>query len=177
MMLGQTLALLERTPAAIDALVRDLPDGWTRRNEGPGTWSVYDIVGHLIHGERTDWIPRARRILEHGASRAFDRFDREAQFRDSDGKSLPQLLDQFAALRGESLEALRSMNLDEADLTRPGLHPSLGEVTLANLLATWAAHDLSHLHQISRVMAHQYRDAVGPWSVYLGVMRCSGHSD
>ena len=175
--LEQTLALLARTPATLDALLRDLPDAWTRSGEGEGTWSAFDIVGHLIHGEHTDWIPRARIILEHGENRAFDPFDREAQFRDSEGHSLQQLLDEFARLRSANIAALRSMKLTAEDLSRRGRHPALGEVTMSNLLATWAAHDLTHLHQISRVMAHQYRGDVGPWSKYLGVMRCSGHSD
>ena len=175
--LEQTFALLERTPAVLDTLLRDLPDAWARANEGDDTWSPYDVVGHLIHGERTDWIPRIRTILEAGEARPFAKFDRLAQFRESEGKSLAQLLDAFASLRTQNLQAVRSMDLDDEDLARLGRHPSLGSVTLSNLLATWAAHDLSHLHQISRVMAHQYRDAVGPWNIYLGVLRCGGHSD
>ncbi len=174
--LHDTTALLTRTPAVLDALLRDLPDAWTRRNEGDGTWSAFDIVGHLIHGERTGWIPRAKMILESGDSRPFETVDRLAQFRDSEGKSLPELLDEFARLRAECLDELRSWNLQPSDLERRGRHPALGPVTLAQLLATWAAHDLTHLHQLSRVMAHQYRDAVGPWTAYLGVMQCAGHS-
>ena len=146
------------------------------RNEGGNTFNAFDVIGHLIQGERTDWMPRAKRILQFGESRAFDRFDRRAQERDSQGKSLPQLLDEFARLRAENLVALRALNLTEQDLNRRGLHPELGTVTLSQLLATWAAHDLTHLHQISRIMAHQYRDAVGPWTAYLGVMQCAGHS-
>jgi hypothetical protein len=174
--LQHTIALLERTPAALDALLRDLPDAWTSHNEGENSWSAFDVVGHLIHGELTDWVPRAQRILESGESRAFDPFDREAQFRDSAGKSLGQLLDKFAQLRAQSLDALRALNLREDDLARRGRHPSLGTVTLSQLLATWAAHDLTHLHQLSRILAHQYREAVGPWSAYLGVLQCAGHS-
>ena len=174
--LEQTIALLERTPAALDALLRDLPETWTHRNEGEKTWSAYDVVGHLIHGELTDWLPRARRILEHGESKAFDKFDRTAQERDSKGKSLVQLLEEFARLRSTSLRELRAMNLQYEDLAKKGRHPALGVVTLSHLLATWAAHDLTHLHQLSRVMAHQYREAVGPWTQYLGVMQCQGHS-
>lgn len=146
------------------------------RNEGGNTFNAFDVLGHLIHGERTDWMPRAKRILEFGESRAFDRFDRRAQERDSQGKSLPQLLDEFARLRVKNLAELRALNLTEQDLNRRGLHPELGTVTLSQLLATWAAHDLTHLHQISRIMAHQYREAVGPWTAYLGVMQCMGHS-
>ena len=174
--MNQTVALLERTPRTLDALLRDLPDEWTRVNEGPNTWSPYDIVGHLIHGERTDWIPRAKVILECGETRAFERFDRLAQERESQGRSLAQLLDEFARVRSKSLDDLRALNLQPSDLERRGTHPVFGSVTLGQLLATWAAHDLTHLHQISRVMAHQYRDAVGPWTVFLGVLQCAGHS-
>jgi len=171
-----TVAVLERTPATLNALLRDLPDEWTRQNEGEKTWSAFDVVGHLIHGERTDWLPRARRILEFGDSKPFDPFDRLAQERESRGKSLPQLLDEFAELRQHNLKELRALNLQPGDFARRGRHPALGACTLGELLATWAAHDLTHLHQISRIMAHQYREAVGPWGVYLGVMKCAGHS-
>jgi hypothetical protein len=175
--LDQTIALLARTPATLNALLRDLPDEWTCHNEGEKTWSVFDVIGHLIHGERTDWIPRARRILESGESQPFDRFDRFAQERESQGKSLPQLLNEFAALRAEKLDELRALNLTEDDLKKRGTHPALGVVTLSELLSTWAAHDLTHLHQIARIMAHQYREAVGPWTKFLGVMQCAGHSE
>jgi DinB family protein len=160
--LEQTIALLSRTPAVLNTLLRDLPEAWTLRNEGEKTWSAFDVVGHLIAGERTDWIPRAKRILEHGESKPFDKFDRFAQERESKGKSLPQLLDEFARARTESLRELRAMKLKPADLERRGTHPALGSVTLSQLLATWAAHDLTHLHQLSRIMASQYREAVGP---------------
>jgi DinB family protein len=174
--LEHTLALLTRTPATLNALLRDLPDSWTRQNEGDKTWTAFDVVGHLIHGERTDWMPRARMILQSGESRAFDPFDRFAQAREGEGKNLPHLLDDFARLRSENVRDLRALNLQPADLARRGRHPALGVVTLAQLLATWAAHDLTHLHQLSRIMAHQYREAVGPWSAFLGVMQCAGHS-
>jgi hypothetical protein len=174
--LDYTIALLERTPATLNALLRDLPEAWTTCNEGANTWSAYDIVGHLIHGEKTDWMKRARIILESGESRTFERFDRLAQFQESAGKSLGALLDEFAKLRAENLEALRRFRLRPQDLDKRGKHPALGVVTLSQLLATWVAHDLSHLHQISRVLAHQYRQALGPWSAYLGVMQCAGHS-
>ena len=160
----------------LNALLRDLPETWTLRNEGENTWSAFDVVGHLIHGDRADWIPRARRILQFGESKAFEPFDRLAQQRQSRGKSLGQLLDEFAGVRSESLAELRALNLRQEDFDRRGLHPALGVVTLSQLLATWAAHDLTHLHQISRIMAHQYREAVGPWSKYLGVLQCAGHS-
>jgi hypothetical protein len=174
--LQHTILLLARTPATLDALLRDLPEEWTMRNEGGNTFNAFDVIGHLIQGERTDWMPRAKRILEYGESRAFDRFDRRAQERESQGKSLPQLLDEFARLRAENLAELRALNVTDQELNRRGLHPELGTVTLSQLLATWAAHDLTHLHQVSRIMAHQYREAVGPWTAYLGVMQCMGHS-
>ena len=171
-----TMSLLARTPSTLNSLLRDLPDEWTLQNEGENTFDAFDVIGHLIHGERTDWMPRAKRILECGESRAFDPFDRHAQERESGGKSMGQLLDEFAELRSKNLEALRALDLKPEDLNRRGRHPVLGTVTLSQLLATWAAHDLTHLHQISRIMAHQYREAVGPWSAYLGVLQCAGHS-
>src|SRR5258708_16780011 len=160
--LAESIAVLTRTPASLNTLLRGLPDTWVRGNEGKDTWSAFDIVGHLIVGERTDWMPRARIILEHGEARPFDPFDRLAQIKESQGKSLEQLLDEFARLRKENLAALEALNLQPQDLTRHGMHPELGAVTLSELLATWAVHDLTHLHQLSRVMAHQYRDAVRP---------------
>jgi hypothetical protein len=174
--LNDTISLLSRTPAALDALLRDLPETWTLRNEGGDTWSPFDVVGHLIHAERTDWMSRARTILQFGETQAFEPFDRLGQVRESQGKSLAQLLDEFARLRSENLHGLQALNLGQEDLERHGKHPALGAVTLSELLATWAAHDMTHLHQISRIMAHQYREAVGPWSRYLGVLQCAGHS-
>ena len=174
--LQDTISFLGRTPVVLDALLRGLPETWTLRNEGEKTWSAFDIVGHLIHGERTDWMPRAKMILQFGESKAFEPFDRWAQERESHGKSLQQLLDEFTRLRLANLNELCRLNLRDEDLARRGRHPALGAVNLSQLLATWAAHDLTHLHQLSRVMAHQYRDAVGPWSAYLGVLHCAGHS-
>ena len=174
--LEYTVSLLARTPAALDALLRDLPDAWTSRNEGQNTWSAFDVVGHLIYCERIDWMPRARIVLQFGETQAFAPLDRWGHVRESEGKSLGQLLDEFARLRREALDELRALSLGQDELNRRGKHPGLGVVTLSELLATWAAHDLTHLHQISRVMAHQYRKAVGPWSAYLGVMQCAGHS-
>jgi hypothetical protein len=174
--LQDTEAILARTPGALDALLRGLPDTWTRHNEGGDTWDVRDIIGHLIHGDRTDWIPRAKRVLQSGESVPFEAFDMGGHARETEGKSIAQLLDDFARVRSENLRELRALNLGPADLERRGRHPSLGSVTLAQLLDTWAAHDLTHLHQISRVMAYQYRDAVGPWKAYLGVLQCAGHS-
>jgi hypothetical protein len=174
--LTHTIALLTRTPAALNALLRDLPETWTHRNEGQATWSPYDIVGHLIHGEHTDWMPRVKTILQFGETKPFAPFDREGFTTANQNKSLPQLLDEFGRLRSENLDQLRTLNLQPKDLDRRGQHPALGAVTLSQLLATWAAHDLTHLHQISRVMAHQSRDEVGPWSKFLGVLHCNGHS-
>jgi hypothetical protein len=174
--LQDTLSLLSRTPAALNALLRDLPETWTLRNEGEATWNAFDILGHLAHAERTDWMSRARTILQFSETRTFESFDREGHVREIQGKSLPQLLDEFARLRAENLSELRALNLRQEDLERRGWHPSFGSVTLSELMATWAVHDLTHLHQISRLLAHQYREAVGPWSVYLGVLQCTGHS-
>jgi len=174
--LQNTISLLTRTPATLNTLLRDLPETWTLRNEGENTWSAFDVVGHLNHGERTDWMPRARMVLQFGETQAFEPFDRLGHTREIQGKSLAQLLDEFARLRSKNLAELRAWNLRQEDLERRGRHPALGVVPLSALLATWAAHDLTHLHQISRVMAHQYREAVGPWSAYLGVLHCSGHS-
>jgi hypothetical protein len=174
--LNDTISLLTRTPAALDALLRDLPETWTLRNEGDNTWSAFDVVGHLIDGERVNWMPRVKMVLQSGETRTFETFDRWGHIRESQGKSLGQLLDEFALLRAANLQELRALNLRQEDLARRGQHPAFGEVTLSELLSTWATHDLTHLHQISRIMAYQYRNTVGPWSRYLGVLQCSGHS-
>jgi len=174
--LSETIALLARTPALLDAWLRGLSDPWIRGTEGGDTWSPVDIVGHLIDGERHDWIPRAKMILEFGEAKTFEPFVRAGHARETAGKTLPQLLDEFARARAASLDELRAFNLQPADLDRRGRHPAFGAVTLSQLLATWAAHDLTHVHQLSRTLAFQYRDAVGPWTAYLGVMHCNGHS-
>lgn len=168
--LATGVAVLERTPETLRAMLAGLPPAWTEPNEGPETWSAYDIVGHLIHGERTDWIGRARIILEQGPDRRFAPFDRFAQFRESQGKSLAQLLDEFARLRAENLATVAGWHLTDAELALEGEHPAFGAVTLRQLLSTWVAHDLGHIAQIARVMAKQYRDAVGLWRAYLPVM-------
>lgn len=173
--LQNTVALLTRTPAALNALLRDLPETWTSRNEGENTWTARDVVGHLIYTDRTNWIPRAKRVLQSGEAQPFEPFDRAGHKQESEGKSLAQLLDEFARVRSDSLGHLRAMNLQPHDFEKRGRHPALGAVTLTELLATWAAHDLNHLHQISRIMAHQYRETVGPFSKFLGVMQCEGH--
>jgi len=174
--LQDTVSLLSRTPAFLDTFLRDLPETWTHGKEGENTWSPFDIVGHLIYCERTDWMPRVKIVLQSGESKTFEPFDRSGHEREVPSRSLAQRLDEFARLRSENLRELHTLNLLEADLERRGRHPSLGMVPLSPLLATWAGHDLTHLHQISRVMAHQYREAVGPWSAYLGVLQCTGHS-
>jgi hypothetical protein len=170
------LTILSRTPSVLRALLTDLPEEWLRGNEGPETWSPFDIVGHLIHGERTDWMGRARIILEAGEEREFDPFDRFAMFEESRGKSLAELLDTFEELRTENLADLRALELDEDRLGLRGRHPDFGTVTLRQLLSTWVAHDLGHLAAISRTMAKQYRQEVGPWRQYLPVMDMGGSS-
>jgi hypothetical protein len=168
--LTHALEVLERTPATFRALLDGLTDAWTSPNEGPDTFSAFDNVGHLIHGERTDWIPRARIILAQGANRRFEPFDRFAQYRESQGKSVTDLLDDFARLRADNLATLREWRLSEKELALEGEHPELGPVTLRQLLAAWVAHDLGHVAQTARVLAKQYRDAVGPWRAYLPVL-------
>jgi hypothetical protein len=168
--LEEGVALLGRTPAALGILLGGVSEAWARATEGEGTWSPYDVVGHLVHGERADWIPRARHILS-GDPSPFTPFDREAQFRESEGKSLADLLITFAQLRAHNLSELLEMNLGDADLARTGQHPDFGEVTLGQLLATWVVHDLDHVAQIARTLAKVYTEAVGPWQAYLSILR------
>lgn len=162
--------ILGRTPATLNSLLRGLPDEWLLSNEGHQSWSPFDVVGHLIHGEETDWIPRARMILEYGETRSFEPFDRFAMFEKSRGKSMNELLDRFERLRAESLRQLEEMHLGPETLAKRGRHPELGEVTLSQLLSTWVVHDLGHIGQIVRVMARQYGDAVGVWRAYLSIL-------
>ena len=162
--------ILRRTPETLRLMLTDLPEAWLLNNEGPNTWSPFDIVGHLVHGEETDWIPRARIILDHGEERAFTPFNREAMFENSKGKSIGELLDTFAQLRAESLRQLDELNITPGMLQRRGRHPELGQVTLGQLLSAWVVHDLGHIGQIVRVMSKQYSDAVGPWKAYLPVL-------
>ena len=168
--LSAGMAVLARTPGALRSMLSGLPESWTTATEGPESWSPYDIVGHLIHGERTDWIPRARIILEQGGDRRFTPYDRFAQVRESKGKALGDLLDEFDQLRRENLVTLASWSLDDARLTLTGVHPEFGSVTLRQLLATWVVHDLGHIAQVARVMARQYREAIGPWEAYLPIV-------
>lgn len=168
--LDQALQVLERTPGTLDRLLRGLAPGWTEADEGPGSWSPRVVLGHLIHGEETDWIPRARIILEAGEARAFEPFDRFAQLSRFAGWEPAALLDRFAELREANLATLRGWRLGQAELAQRGRHPELGAVTLGELLATWAVHDLNHLVQVSRAMARRWQDEVGPWRAYLGVL-------
>ncbi len=166
---SEAVIILRSTPGALDALLRRLPDPWLTAHEGGETWSAHDVLGHLIHGERTDWLPRARIILEQDEAQTFAPFDRLAQLAEAP-RSLPAMLDEFAHLRAGSLRDLEALALTDADLDRRGRHPAFGAVTLRELLATWVAHDLDHVIQIARVLATQYSDAVGPWRRYLRVI-------
>ena len=168
--LAHAIEVLRRTPATLNALLRDLPEPWLVQNEGPERWSPYDVIGHLIHGDETDWIPRAQIILEYGETKAFEPFDRVAMFAESKGKSTVELLDTFAQLRAEKLRELQSMNLTSDLLDKRGRHPELGVVTLKQLLSTWVVHDLGHIRQVVRIMSKQYGEAVGPWRAYLSIL-------
>ena len=169
--LNHVINHLHRTPTVLRSMLQGLPSEWITNNEGGQSWSPFDVVGHLIHGERTDWIPRAKIILESGEIRVFEPFDRYAQFEESKGKKIDELLDLFEIFRLDSIHSLKMMKLLPEDLKKKGRHPELGRVTLGELLAAWVAHDLDHIVQISRTMSRQYRDEVGPWRVYLSVMR------
>jgi hypothetical protein len=168
--LSNAIAVLERTPRVLRSMLSGLPTAWTESNEGPETWSAYDIVGHLIHGDRSDWIVRAQLILDQGENRTFEPFDRFAQFRESEGKTIEKLLDEFEMVRAENLGTLKGWHLSQSHLALEGVHPSFGAVTLRQLLATWVAHDLAHSAQIARVMAKQLRDEIGPWREYMPIM-------
>lgn len=168
--LNKSIEILERTPRVLSALLDGLNDEWITNNEGPETWTPYDVIGHLIHGEKTDWLVRANIILSDKPNKTFAPFDRFAQFEESKGKSITQLLKEFQEFRNRNLAELRSKNLLPEDLARTGIHPSFGNVTLEHLLATWVAHDLGHIAQIARVMAKQYKDEVGPWREFLPVL-------
>ncbi len=168
--LAAAMELLRRTPQTLDAMLRGLSDNWLMHNEGGESWTPYDIVGHMVHGERADWIARARRILDHGESVPFDKFNRTAMFTESKGKTLAQLLDEFTLLRRDNLAQVESWNLGATEFALTGTHPALGRVTLRQLFSTWAVHDLSHVAQICRVMAKQYRAEVGPWQEYLTLL-------
>ena len=168
--IGKAIEILSRTPDTIDAMVSGLSNAWILATEGEGTWSAFDIVGHLIHGEKTDWIVRMEIILNDKEQKTFEPFDRYAQFQSSKGKTLQELLDEFRRLRDQNLATLKSKNLQPHDLLKTGIHPAFGMVTLSQLLATWVVHDLNHITQIARVMANQYKAEVGPWVEYLKVL-------
>jgi uncharacterized damage-inducible protein DinB len=168
--LEHTITVLSNTPALVRRMLADMPEECIRGNEGEGTWNPFDVLGHFIHGETTDWIPRTRIILSDAADKTFETFDRFAQFRNSKDKSLEQLLNEFESLRKENIRALLGFNITPQDLQREGNHPALGKVTLAQLLSTWVVHDLDHLGQVLRVVAKQHRATVGPWAEYLSIL-------
>ncbi|MEM8848252.1 MAG: DinB family protein [Bacteroidota bacterium] len=169
--LVESIEILSKTPEVISSLLRGLSEPWIKTNEGSDTWSPYDVVGHLIHGEKTDWIPRAMVILNQDEDKTFKPFDRFAQFEESQGKTLEELLNEFHELRTMNLEKLKGMNIDDQMLNQQGIHPEFGPVTLKQLLATWVVHDLGHIHQITRVMAKNYTVEVGPWTNYLSILQ------
>lgn len=169
--LDKSIEVLERTPAVLSLMLNGISADWTNNNEGEETWSAYDIIGHLIHGEKTDWMPRAEIILSDNSNKNFIPFNRFAQFEESKGKTLKQLLDEFKLLREQNISKLRSIKITNEDLQKKGIHPAFGEVTLSQLFAAWVVHDLNHISQISRVMAKQYKGAIGPWIEYLKVVR------
>jgi len=166
----QAFDILRRTPPTLKALLHGLPDAWTHSTAGPGTWSAHHIVGHLLHGDLTDWMERTQIILEHGQAHPFDTFDRTAMFEKYKDYSLERLLDTFAEVRNKNLETLRGLNITPDKLALKGTHPALGTVTLSQLLSTWVVHDLNHIGQIVEVMSRQYSEAVGPWSAYLAIL-------
>lgn len=168
--LTESVGILQRTPGVLRSLLSGLNEEWTHSNEGPDTFSPYDVLGHLVHGEKTDWMVRTRHLLAHGVSLPFEPYDRFAQYRESEGKTTEMLLDELEALRMANIASLQAMELTEEDLDKKGLHPSLGEVTLRNLLATWVAHDLTHIAQVTRVMAKQYKGEMGPWPAFFRIL-------
>lgn len=170
MTLNAATEILGSTPRVLQSWLGDLTEDWTRCTTGPGTFAPYDVIGHLIHGEKADWIPRLRIILEHGTEKPFEPFDRFAMYESSKGKTVSVLLDEFAELRAKSLEDLQRLDLSETDLRKEGIHPEFGRVTASQLIATWAVHDLNHIGQIARTMAFRYRDDVGPWRKYLSIL-------
>jgi hypothetical protein len=167
---NKSIQILEKTPSVLQALLENIDEDWVMNNEGPETFSPYDVVGHLIHGEKTDWVPRAKIILDHGLSKPFEPYDRFAQYEESKGKTIAQLLEEFELLRKQNIQWLQSLNLTNEDFEKKGTHPSLGEVSLKNLLSTWVVHDLTHIAQITRVMAKQYKEEMGPWPQFFRIL-------
>lgn len=168
--LQKSIEILQRTPTLLRTILEGIHPDWLMNNEGPETFSPFDVVGHMLHGEKADWTLRVKRILESGNTIPFETFDRFAMYEESKGKTIDDLLDEFETLRKENIQWLLSLDLGAADLSKKGLHPVLGEVSLQNLLATWTVHDLTHLAQICRVMAKQYKEAVGPWSEFFRIL-------
>ncbi len=168
--LEQAISVLQKTPEVMKTLLSGLSSEWTTNNEGGESWSPYDVIGHLVHGEKTDWMPRLEIVLSEEGNKTFTPYDRFAQFEMSKGKSLDDLLSEFETLRKENLNTLRSKNLSAEDLQREGIHPELGPVTLSEMLSAWVVHDLGHIAQVSRVMAKQYKREVGPWTKYLTIL-------
>jgi len=168
--LKKSIDILERTPFTLGYLLNDISEEWALSNEGDDTFSPFDVLGHLIHGEKTDWIPRLKIILSNKADKTFRPYDRFAQYEESKGKTMNQLLEEFKQLRQQNLFLLRSENLKEEDFSKTGIHPKLGTVTLSQLIATWTVHDLSHIAQIARVMCKQYKNEVGPWIEFMGIL-------
>ncbi len=169
--INKSIEILSRTPSVLESLLNGISEEWLKNNEGRNTWSPYDIVGHLIHGEKTDWMPRAKVILSNSGHKTFEPFDRFAQMKKDQERPVEELLKEFKKIRAENLEELRSLQIDEARLLEKGIHPELGEANLKELLSTWVVHDLGHISQITRVMAKQYRSEVGPWIEYLGILK------
>jgi len=169
--IDKAIEILERTPLAIETLLKGISEEWLKNNEGENTWSPYTIVGHLIHGEKTDWIPRAKIMLSDAQNKTFEPFDRFAQMRENQDKSIDELLAEFKDLRSQNLQELKSLQINNSKLSSKGVHPELGEVSLEELLSTWVVHDLGHISQITRVMAKQYKNEVGAWKAYLGILK------
>lgn len=168
--INKSIDILQRTPAVLESLLENISDDWVFSNEGPDTFSPFDVLGHLVHGEKTDWIARMEIILSESSNKTFEPFDRFAQFEESKGKTINQLLSEFKLLRNKNIEILKAKNFIESDFSKIGIHPSLGEVTLKDLLATWTVHDLGHIAQVTRVMSKCYKEEVGPWLDYLPIL-------
>ena len=169
--IGKAIEILQRTPLTIECILKGISEEWLKNNEGENTWSPYEIVGHLIHGEKTDWIPRAKMMLSSSENKTFESFDRFAQMNDAQDQTIEELLNEFKKMRYDNLKVLESLDIDETKLMKKGIHPELGDVNLRQLLSTWVVHDLGHISQISRVMAKQYKEEVGVWNEYLGILK------
>lgn len=169
--IDRTIEILEQTPETLIHLTSGLSDFWTKSNEGIDTWSVFDVVGHLLHGDKTDWLVRTKIILSNSYEKQFKPFDRFAQLETSKGKTLLELLNEFKLVRAENVRQIKSFEITTNDLTKAGMHPTFGAVTLGQLLSTWAVHDLDHIAQISRIMSKQYKEETGPWIEFLTILK------